>query len=82
MQRHAGLHSVNHLGADCGVVDVCPNVDAGEDGHNVECKSIAHCIYHHTVSIRHEVSSHVVPIKRSGTSFEMASHARYIDPRL
>ena len=31
MQSHARLDSMNHLGADCGVVDVCANVDPGED---------------------------------------------------
>ena len=47
MQSHAGLDSMNHLGADCGVVDVCADVDASEDGHGVECESVAHGIYHH-----------------------------------
>jgi hypothetical protein len=47
MQSHAGLDSMNHLGADCRVVDVCADVDASEDGHDVEGESVTHGIYHH-----------------------------------
>ena len=82
MQSHAGLDSVNHLGADCGVVNVCADVGASKDGYSVECKGVAHGICSHTVNPRRERPRDVVPIKRSGTSFETASHARYIDPRL
>ena len=51
MQSHAGLDSMNHLGADCGVVDVCTDVDASEDRHDVERESIAHGIYYHTINL-------------------------------
>jgi len=84
MQSHAGLDSMNHLGADCGVVDVCTDVDAGEDGHDVKCESVTHSIYHQIVNPRgkKQEGRQQVPMNRSGTSFETASHARYIDPRL
>ena len=54
MQSHTGLDSMNHLGADCGVVDICANVDSGEDGHEVERESVPHGICHQTVNPRYK----------------------------
>jgi hypothetical protein len=51
MQCRAGLDSTNHLGADCRIMDVCADVNLGEDGHDVEYKSVAHSIYHRTVNL-------------------------------
>ena len=50
MQSHTGLDSVDHLGANCGVVDVCADIDSSEDGHDVERESVTHGIYHPGVS--------------------------------
>ena len=82
MQSHTGLDSMDHLCADCGVVDVCADVDSGENGHDMECEGVTHGICHRIVNLRHEGQENYVPTKRSGMSSETASHARYIDPRL
>ena len=50
MQSYAGFDSTNHLGADGGVMDVCADFDAGEDGDNVEGEGVTHCIYGHSVN--------------------------------
>ena len=52
MHSHTGLDPVNHLGADCGVVDVCADIDTGEDGRDVVCESVAHGVYHEMVNYR------------------------------
>jgi len=54
MQSHTGLDPMDHLGADCGIVDVCADVDPGKNGHDVEREGITHGIYHHMFNIRHE----------------------------
>ena len=51
MQSHARLDSMNHLGTDCGVVDVCADVDSGEDRDDMEGEGVAHGIYHRTVNL-------------------------------
>jgi len=82
MQSHIALDSVDHLGADCRAVDVCANVDSGEDRHDVECEWVTRGICNDTVNLHREESKEAIPIKRSGMNLETASHARYIDPML
>ena len=85
MQSYARFDSTNHLGADCGVMDVCANSDACEDGDNVEGEGITHCIYRRPVNLCIEDRRKLrwqLPMNKSGTNFETASHTRYIDPRL
>ena len=82
MQSDTGLDSMDHLCADCGVVDICADVDSGENGHDMECEGVTHCIYHRTFNLHRGGQGVYVPTKRSGMNSETASHARYIDPRL
>ena len=85
MQSYAGFDPTNHFCADCGVMDVCTNFGAGEDRDDVEGESVTHCIYHRLVNPRNDNRSgsrQGIPMNKSGTNFETASHARYIDPRL
>ena len=44
MQSYAGLDPTNHLGPDCRVMDVRANIDADEEGDNVEGESVTHCV--------------------------------------
>lgn len=46
MQSYTGFNSMDHLGADCGVMDICADFDACQDGDNVEGEGVTHCIYH------------------------------------
>ena len=85
MQCYAGFDSTDHLGADCGVMDVCANFYAGEDGDDVEGEGIAHCIYNLSINPCNKKWRRLrrqLPMNKSGTNFETASHARYIDPKL
>ena len=82
MQSHVGLDSMDHLGADRGIVHVSTDVNSGEDGHYGERECETHGIYRHMVNLRHEESKEIIPMKRSGVNSERATHARYIDPRL
>ena len=82
MQSHTGLDPMDHLCTDRGVVNVCADVDSGEDGHDMKCEGVAHGIYPYVFNLCHEGLRVYIPIKRSGMSSETASHARYIDPRL
>ena len=85
MRSHAGVHWTNHLGADCGKMDVCADFDACEDGDEVEGEGVTHCIYHRPVNLCIEDRRKLkrqLPMNKSGTNFETASHTRYTDPRL
>lgn len=44
MPGYAGIDPTNHLGTDSRVMDVGANIDAEEDGDNVEGESVAHCV--------------------------------------
>jgi len=53
MQSYARFDTVDHLGADRRVVDVCTDVNAGEDRYDMEGESVTHGIYHHMINLRH-----------------------------
>ena len=84
MQSHTGPNPMNHFGADCWVMDICADVDSSEDSHDVEGESVTHGIYpvYRQPPYQKEEGIEQAPMNISGTNFETASHARYIDPRL
>lgn len=76
-------HSFKHVGADGGVVDVCAYWHTAKQSHDVERERIPHgiCNAEVTGDLWIEGTSYG-PMNKSGMSFDMASHARYIEPRL
>ena len=70
MQSYARLDTMDHLGADSRVVDVCADVDAGEDRHDMGVESVTHSDYHHMINLRHvHKLGCILPINRSGRCF-------------
>lgn len=77
----ARLHAGKHVSANSRIMDICSDGNAPKERNDVERKRISHAVYCYVIS-RLRRSAKGVPMKRSGMSFDKASQARYMDPRL